>query len=52
MPGKVTVKPIKKAIYEYLRLHNLEKKFQKAIEFVEQDIGHPSLNVELLEPST
>lgn len=50
MPGKVTVKPLKDDINEYLKRRQLEKKFQKAVDFFEQDINHPSLNIEILEP--
>ena len=44
------IKPLKSGIKKYLKKHQLEKKFQKAKELFEQDIYHPSLNVELLEP--
>ena len=35
---------------EYLKNHQLVKKYQKAKELFEQNSFHPSLNVELLEP--
>jgi Txe/YoeB family toxin of Txe-Axe toxin-antitoxin module len=44
------IKPLKNEITKYLKIHQLEKKFQKAKALVEQEINHPSLNVELLEP--
>ena len=44
------IKLLKNEITKYLKIHQLEKKFQKAKELMEQDINHPSLNVELLEP--
>jgi len=44
------IKPLKNEITKYLKIHQLEKKFQKAKKLMEQDINHPSLNVELLEP--
>lgn len=44
------IKPLKDDINRYLSNHQLEKKFRKAKELFEQDINHPSLNVELLEP--
>lgn len=43
-------KPLRKDIGDYLIKHNLEKKFQKALRFFEEDHKHPSLNTELLEP--
>ena len=50
MPNKVTVKPVRERINEYLKRHQLEKKFHKAVGFLEQDTNHPALNVEVLEP--
>ena len=44
------IKPLKNKIHEYLKKHQLEKKYLKAKELFEKDINHPSLNVELLEP--
>jgi Txe/YoeB family toxin of Txe-Axe toxin-antitoxin module len=44
------ITPLKNEIKKYLKKHQLEKKFRKAKELFEQDIYHPSLNVELLEP--
>ncbi len=44
------IKPLKDDINKYLKNHQLDKKFQKAQELFEQDIHHPSLNVEILEP--
>lgn len=44
------IKPLKDDIIKYLKKHQLGKKFQKAKELFEQDIHHPSLNVEILEP--
>lgn len=46
----MSIKPVKKSVTEYLKRHQLEKKFKKAIELFELDMNHPSLNVELLEP--
>lgn len=37
-------------IVEYLRNHRLSKKFDKQIKFLEGNLSHPSLNVEVLEP--
>ena len=44
------IKPLKDEINKYLKKHQLVKKFQKAKELFEQDVNHPSLNVEILEP--
>jgi Txe/YoeB family toxin of Txe-Axe toxin-antitoxin module len=44
------IKPLKDNLKKYLKKHQLEKKFQKAKEFFEEDVNYPSLNVELLEP--
>ncbi|MBF0099626.1 MAG: hypothetical protein HQK77_01830 [Desulfobacterales bacterium] len=46
----MNIKPLKDTIKKYLKKHHIEKKFEKAQELFEQDINHPSLNVELLEP--
>ncbi len=43
-------KPLKEEVKRYLAEHQLEKKFAKAQAMFVQDIQHPSLNVELLEP--
>jgi len=37
-------------IKEYIKTHNLIKKFEKARTLFEYDYNHPSLNVEILEP--
>jgi Txe/YoeB family toxin of Txe-Axe toxin-antitoxin module len=44
------IKVLKDEIKKYLSKHQLVKKFQKAKEIFEQDIHHPSLNTEILEP--
>lgn len=46
----MNIKPLKSELSHYLKQHRLEKKFAKAINLFEQDISHPSLNVEVLEP--
>ncbi|BAP55190.1 hypothetical protein THII_0893 [Thioploca ingrica] len=46
----MNIKPLKSELIHYLKQHRLEKKFAKAINLFEQDISHPSLNVEVLEP--
>lgn len=45
------IKPIRKDLSEYLTKHNLTKKFQKAKLLFEDNLKHPSLNTELLEPA-
>lgn len=42
--------PVHSGIFEYLKTHNLEKKFNKQLKFLKLNLKHPSLNVELLEP--
>jgi len=44
------IKPLRKDILEYLATHSLEKKWAKASILFEENIKHPSLNTELLEP--
>ena len=44
------IKPPKSEISKYLKKHRLEEKFRKAVELFEQNMRHPSLNVEVLEP--
>ena len=44
------ITPLKDDVNKYLKNHQLGKKFQKAKELFEQDINHPPLNVEVLEP--
>ena len=46
MRAKMKIAPLKDGIKKY----QLENKFLKAKELFEEDISHPSLNVELLEP--
>ena len=50
MQGKIGVKPIKEGVVDYLKQHQLERKFEKALRLLEHDIKHPSLNVEILKP--
>lgn len=44
------VLPVHEEIISYLEKRNLKKKFDKQVRLLEQDISHPSLEVELLEP--
>lgn len=45
------IKPLRKDLILYLKRHNLTNKFRKAKSLFEENIRHPSLNTELLEPS-
>ncbi len=42
--------PVSSEILKYLTRRNLKKKFEKQIQLLQNDLKHPSLNVELLEP--
>ena len=44
------LKPLRQDLVEFLNTHNLEKKWEKAKRFFEENIRHPSLHTELLEP--
>jgi len=44
------IKDLNEKLAEYLKTHQLEKKYIKAKNLFENDINHPSLNVEILEP--
>ena len=44
------IKDLNKKLLEYLKVHELEKKFLKSKKLFEQDPYHPSLNLEILEP--
>ena len=44
------LKTLRLNLIEYLKSRNLFKKWQKAAILFNNDIKHPSLNVELLEP--
>lgn len=44
------IKSLRSDLSTYLKKHQLVKKFDKAKRLFEQDITHPSLNVEILEP--
>ena len=46
----MNILPVHKDILEYLKKHNLEKKFLKQLNLFLFDISYPSLEVELLEP--
>ena len=44
------IKPLRKDLQKYLKKHQLEKKWSKAISLLKTNPSHPSLNLELLEP--
>ncbi len=44
------IKELRNDIKEYLKKHNLEKKYQKAKQLFETNPFHHSLNTEILEP--
>lgn len=44
------VKELNDKLKEYLKTHQLGRKFEKTKVLFEKDINHPSLNVEVLEP--
>ena len=44
------LKPLRKALVKFLNVHNLTKKWEKATRLFEENIRHPSLHTELLEP--
>ena len=46
----MNILPPHSEIVEYLRNHKLTKKFHKQVQFLEEDLSYPSLNVEILEP--
>jgi hypothetical protein len=41
------IKPLRDYLKDYLKSHNLIKKFEKARKLFESNIKHPSLNTEL-----
>ena len=45
------VLPLRSELEDYLKQRNLRKKFDKQRMLFEQNSSHPSLNVELLEPT-
>ena len=44
------VLPISDRVRDYLKMRQLEKKFAKQLNLLENNLKHPGLNVELLEP--
>lgn len=44
------IKPLRDDLNIFIRKHNLTKKWQKAKLLFKENIRHPSLHVELLEP--
>ena len=47
----MVILPLASEFEEYLKKRNLTAKFNKQKRLLEQNISHPSLNVELLEPT-
>ncbi|MEK7573496.1 MAG: plasmid stabilization protein [Patescibacteria group bacterium] len=46
------VKPLRLSLQDYLKKHQLVRKFEKQVEIFEQNPRHRSLNTELLEPKS
>ncbi len=44
------IKALRRDLIEFLKNHNLSKKWEKTKHLFEKDIRHPSLHTELLEP--
>lgn len=44
------IKPLRNELIEFIKKHNLAKKWIKAKLLFESNINYPSLNTELLEP--
>ncbi len=45
-------KPLNPELFQYLRKHNLEKKFNKQLLILQNNPRHPSLHTEILEPKS
>jgi len=45
------VQSLRSDLQNYLKVHNLDRKWKKALGLFEEDIRHPSLHTELLEPT-
>lgn len=46
----MVLKLLRRDLKNFLKDHQLERKWEKAKELFEKDVRHPSLNFELLEP--
>lgn len=46
------IKPLREDLKKFLQRHQLMKKFEKQKRLFEENIHHPSLNTELLEPKS
>lgn len=44
------IKPLRNDLDDYIQKHNLTSKWTKAKSLFEQNIRHPSLNTEILQP--
>lgn len=50
MVKEMKLKPLRQDLVKFLNTHNLEKKWEKVKHLFEENIRHPSLHTELLEP--
>jgi len=46
----MNIKPIREDLKEFIKIHDLVKKWVKAKRLFETNLQHPSLKVELLQP--
>lgn len=46
----IKIQSIREDISKYIKIHNIEKQFQKSLHLFKENPNHPSLNNELLEP--
>lgn len=46
----IKIEPLRQDLSDYLKKHNLVKKYEKAKNLFEKDPFYPSLNTEILEP--
>ncbi len=46
----ITILPLDPEVYRQAKKHNLSKKFAKCCVLIAQDLTHPSLNVEIMQP--
>jgi len=44
------IKPLRKDLERFITSHNLKNQWEKVKSFFENDVRHPSLHTELLEP--
>lgn len=46
----IAILPLDPEVYQQAKKHNLIKKFAKCCVLIAEDLKHPSLNVELMQP--